>query len=159
MRRTLKYRATLAAIFLLGGCPSQSGTAQQEDLALPPGQRDLLAVCPQEAPDPSSPVLGRILQGTPERIPAGSIYTTGTLPALPPKLPDGPGKELVESFCVGCHSLRYIAMQPPLSAQQWAKEVDKMVRDYGAVVGDEARSQILSYLQMNFAEAAVPMRP
>lgn len=159
MRITQKDRATLAAIFLLCGCPSQSGTAQPEDLALPPGQRDLLAVCPQEAPEPSLPLLGRILQATPELIPAGSIYTTGTLPAVPPKLPDGPGKELVESFCVGCHSLRYIDMQPPLSAQQWAKEVDKMVRDYGAVVGDEARSQILSYLQMNFADSAGPRRP
>lgn len=99
------------------------------------------------------------MQETPELLPAGSVYTTGTLPVVPPKLPDGPGKELVESFCAGCHSLRYIAMQPPLSAQQWAKEVDKMVRDYGAVVSDEARSQILSYLQTHFAEAAATRRP
>ena len=159
MRKTLKYRATLAGISFLCGCPSQSGTAQQADLAPPPGQPDLLAVCPQEAPDPSLPILGRILQGTPEPLQAGSVYTTGALPALPPKLPDGPGKELVESFCVGCHSLRYIAMQPPLSAQQWAKEVDKMIRDYGAVVGDEARSQILSYLKTNFSEVTATSRP
>ena len=99
------------------------------------------------------------MQGTPEPLQAGSVYTTGALPALPPKLPDGPGKELVESFCVGCHSLRYIAMQPPLSAQQWAKEVDKMIRDYGAVVGDEARSQILSYLKTNFSEVTAISRP
>lgn len=159
MKPVLKSRATLAAIAVLCGCLGQPGTTQQQDLAPSPGQPDLLAACPQEAPAPSLPLTGRILQATSEILPVGTIYTAGTLPAFPPKLPDGPGKELVEIFCVGCHSLRYIAMQPPLSEQQWAKEVDKMIRDYGAVVGDEARMQILSYLKTNFSEVAAPKRP
>lgn len=159
MRGLLRHHAGLVVAISLGGCPSPSGTAQTQDLSSPGGQADLLAACAPAEPDPQVPRLGRILQETPEQLPAGSLYTTGSLPALPPQLPAGPGKELVESFCVGCHSLRYIAMQPPLSAQQWTKEVDKMIHDYGAVVSDEARTQILSYLQANFGAAAAATRP
>lgn len=159
MRKNQAYRVLLMTSFVLGGCPSQSATIQPADLGLPPGQPDLVAACPQDNPDPGLSPLGRILQATPESLPEGSVYTTGALPALPPKLPDGPGRELVETFCVACHSLRYIAMQPPLSAEQWTREVDKMIRDYGAVVGDEARSQILSYLKTSLSETAAPKRP
>ena len=66
----------------------------------------------------------------------------------------GDGRELVESFCVACHSLRYLTTQPPLPAKQWAATVDKMVQAYGAVVPDEARAQIVAYLQAHFASEA-----
>lgn len=159
MRSPLKRRAVLVVLLSLSGCPAPAGTAQTPDLGPPAAQPDLLAACQKEAPDPALPPLGRILQAAPERLPAGSLYTTGALPSLPPKLPDGPGKEQVEVFCVGCHSLRYIAMQPPLLAPQWEKEVDKMIRDYGAVVSDEARTQILGYLQASFAKPEGARRP
>lgn len=159
MMSTLEYRAALAAIVSLCGCPAQSGTTPTADLGAQPGPPDLRVVCAEPAPDPELPPFGRILQAAPEPLAAGAVYTTAGLPPLPPKLPAGPGKELVESFCVGCHSLRYIAMQPPLSAQQWTKEVDKMVHDYGAVISDEARGQLLTYLQTNFAVAVAPVRP
>jgi mono/diheme cytochrome c family protein len=84
----------------------------------------------------------------------GSAYRVAPFPLVPPELPAGSGRELVESFCVACHSLRYITTQPPLAPKQWAATVDKMVQSYGAVVPDEARAQIVAYLQSHFSPEA-----
>lgn len=47
----------------------------------------------------------------------------------------GPEGELVTSHCATCHSLDYLATQPPgKSAQFWRDAVTKMVKVYGAPI-------------------------
>lgn len=62
-------------------------------------------------------------------------------------LPVVDGIELMERYCVPCHSLRYIEMQPPLDHHAWEKTVTKMIKMYGAPVPDSATAkQIVDYL-------------
>ena len=62
-------------------------------------------------------------------------------------LPQAGNVELVERYCVACHSLRYIEMQPRLSRKSWEKIVDKMIHVYGAPIHDSVtREDIINYL-------------
>lgn len=62
-------------------------------------------------------------------------------------LPQAGDVELVETYCVPCHSLRYIQIQPEFSYKAWEKLVDKMITVYGAPVRDSAtRESIINYL-------------
>lgn len=62
-------------------------------------------------------------------------------------LPQAGNVELIESYCMPCHSLRYIEMQPELKYQEWEKLVDKMITVYGAPVRDSVkRRDIINYL-------------
>lgn len=141
----------IMGLSLLCGCPSQPVGVSAPEKSTPP-VREAPPAAPAPPPVPAPlPMLGRLLQPAPQVLAEGPVYAIGNLPLLPPELPAGSGKELVESFCAACHSLRYIAMQPPLSAKQWAASVDKMIKTYGAVVPDEVRPQILSYLQAHFS--------
>lgn len=75
--------------------------------------------------------------------------TVRTMPAEDVKtvLPQAGQVTLVETYCVPCHSLKYIEMQPTMSYAAWEKIVDKMIRTYGAPVRDtEARRDIINYL-------------
>lgn len=136
---------------LLCGCPSQPVSAPVPEKSAP-SVHEAPPVSPAPPPLPAPlPLLGRLLQPAPQILEEGPVYAIGSLPLVPPDLPAGPGKELVQSFCAACHSLRYIAMQPPLSAKQWTASVDKMIKTYGAVVPDEVRPQILSYLTAHFS--------
>ncbi|MFO0578048.1 MAG: cytochrome c [Polyangia bacterium] len=159
----------LALALALSGCPSRPVSAPTAEHA------PAAAECaPPTASSPSgtpgtaastavgtaSPPLGRILQAMPASLGEGPVYSAAPFPRVPPELPAGDGRALVESFCVACHSLRYLTTQPPLPAKQWAATVDKMVQAYGAVVPDEARAQIVAYLQAHFAsEAAGAVKP
>jgi mono/diheme cytochrome c family protein len=68
------------------------------------------------------------------------------LPHDEPDFPPGAGRDVFMSRCMVCHSLRYITMQPDFPGKTWGKEVDKMVKTYGAhITPDEAR-QITAYL-------------
>lgn len=136
---------------LLCGCPSQPVNAPvPEKSPAPVHEAESTKPAAPFVPAPLPP-LGRLLQPAPQLLKEGPVYEIGNLPLLPPELPPGSGKELVESFCAACHSLRYITMQPPLSAKQWAASVDKMIKTYGAVVPEEVRPQILGYLQVHFS--------
>lgn len=146
-------------VLALSGCPSRPVTAPAAEHTSP------AAECAPPAPSApaspktpavvkESPPLGRILQAAPAPLREGPAYVAAPFPLVPPELPPGDGKTLVESFCVACHSLRYITTQPPLAAKQWAATVDKMVQAYGAVVPDEARAQLVAYLQAHFASEA-----
>ena len=62
-------------------------------------------------------------------------------------LPQAGNVELVEMYCVPCHSLRYIEMQPRMTRKSWEKIVDKMIHAYGAPVRDSVtRTDIINYL-------------
>jgi mono/diheme cytochrome c family protein len=64
------------------------------------------------------------------------------------KLPDGPGKQLVERECLNCHNAHSIVTKRA-SADDWADEVDKMAAR-GAVLSDEETDQVVQYLATHF---------
>ncbi len=68
------------------------------------------------------------------------------LPHYQPDFPPGPGKDLFISRCGVCHSLRYVTMQPDFPKKTWTKEVDKMVKTYGAHISKTEADEIIGYL-------------
>jgi hypothetical protein len=77
-------------------------------------------------------------------------YDAGEYPLYYPELAPGDGKEAVETYCELCHSPRYITMQPPLPAQAWAAEVNKMRKTYGAAIPDDDAQRIIQYLGSHY---------
>jgi mono/diheme cytochrome c family protein len=66
-------------------------------------------------------------------------------------LKPGPGVELMEQNCSGCHSLDYVRMNAPfLTADGWKAEVAKMRGGYGAPVDDEDAARIVAYLAATY---------
>lgn len=80
----------------------------------------------------------------------GASYQVGAYPLYPATLAAGDGQTEVASYCNTCHSPRYIVMQPPLPAATWSAEVDKMVKNYGASIPDDATQKIVRYLQTHY---------
>ena len=76
------------------------------------------------------------------------------LPYYPPDFPPGKGRELFISRCGVCHSLRYITMQPDFSEKTWTKEVDKMIKTYGAHIDKKEAREIVDYLNSIKGKAA-----
>lgn len=68
------------------------------------------------------------------------------LPHYQPDFPSGEGKDLFISRCGVCHSLRYVTMQPDFPKKTWAKEVDKMIKTYGAHIDKKEADAITAYL-------------
>ncbi len=69
----------------------------------------------------------------------------------PVELKKAPGLEKVESHCSGCHSLDYIVMNSPFpNAALWEAEVTKMIRAFGAPIGDADAKIIVDYLKANY---------
>lgn len=81
---------------------------------------------------------------------ASFAVETGTvkisLPAENVRLKPGPGMDTAGKYCMICHSVDYIYMQPPLSKDQWHAEVMKMIKVYGAPVLDSDVDTIVNYL-------------
>jgi len=69
-----------------------------------------------------------------------------TIPAYQEALPDAPGREVFATACLSCHSTRYITMQPAISAAKWEETVKKMVKVYGAPIGDAQVPAVVGYL-------------
>jgi sulfite dehydrogenase (cytochrome) subunit B len=69
-----------------------------------------------------------------------------TLPAETVALKPGPGMDVTASQCRLCHSLDYITMQPPGGAKQWDGVVTKMVKVFGAPIGEPDAKSIVEYL-------------
>ena len=92
------------------------------------------------------------------RIAAGAFVLVVTLgapafaqeePAI--KLKEAPGLDKVEANCAACHSLDYVQMNSPfLNAAGWEAEVTKMIKAYGAPVGDADAAMIVDYLKKNY---------
>lgn len=78
-------------------------------------------------------------------------YGAGPYPSFTPELAEGDGKVEVQSFCMTCHSTRYITMQPPLPGPTWEAEVNKMMKTYGAPIPEGAAKKITAYLQEHYA--------
>lgn len=77
-------------------------------------------------------------------------YDAGEYPIYYPELIPDDGKDDVENNCELCHSPRYITMQPPLPAQAWADEVNKMRKTFGAPIPDDAAQRIIQYLGTHY---------
>ena len=78
-----------------------------------------------------------------------AVYIDSVLEAEDVKvvLPQAGDVELVERYCIACHSLRHIEMQPRLAQKDWQKLVDKMIKTYGAPIHDsETAERIANYL-------------
>ena len=69
----------------------------------------------------------------------------------PVGLKDAPGLDQVERNCSGCHSLDYIVMNSPFpNAAMWDAEVTKMIRAFGAPIGDDDAKAVGDYLKKNY---------
>jgi mono/diheme cytochrome c family protein len=68
------------------------------------------------------------------------------LPHFEPELPLAAGRDAYLVVCVGCHSPRYVTMQPFFAPRQWEETVDKMVKVYGAQIDQDQRSAVIQYL-------------
>jgi sulfite dehydrogenase (cytochrome) subunit B len=69
----------------------------------------------------------------------------------PVALKQAPGLDAVERNCSGCHSLDYIQMNSPfLNPAGWDAEVTKMIKAFGAPIGDADAKAIVDYLKANY---------
>jgi hypothetical protein len=63
----------------------------------------------------------------------------------------GLGRDVVELHCITCHSLDYLTMNAPfLDRHGWETEVNKMVKMFGAEIGETDTKIILDYLVTNY---------
>lgn len=72
---------------------------------------------------------------------------------LPPETASfkpGPGVGLANGNCLTCHSVEYVAMQPPLSQKGWTAEVKKMREKYGAQFSEDQIAPIVDYLTRTY---------
>jgi mono/diheme cytochrome c family protein len=81
----------------------------------------------------------------------GPKYSVGSYPLYWPELEPGEGRDLVTGYCNACHSPRYILMQPPLTHDQWAAEVGKMVKTFGIQIPDADQTTIINYLTAHYS--------
>jgi mono/diheme cytochrome c family protein len=66
-------------------------------------------------------------------------------------LKQAPGLDKVQGNCGVCHSLDYIQMNSVfLNATGWTAEVTKMIKAYGAPIGDDDAKAIAEYLAKNY---------
>jgi len=66
-----------------------------------------------------------------------------------PELPEGDGREVLESSCAGCHDLQ-TATKLRLTKSGWQELVARMV-GLGATVSDAQTPKLVDYLSKNFA--------
>ena len=93
---------------------------------------------------------GSIRQTMPSAATASASYDVAPYTLYPARLAADEGGKEVASYCNTCHSARYVTMQPPLPADTWTDEVNKMVRTYGASIPGDATQKILRYLQSHY---------
>jgi sulfite dehydrogenase (cytochrome) subunit B len=73
------------------------------------------------------------------------------LPDETATLRPGPNAELAQAVCAACHSLDYIAMQPPGRGRAfWDAEVAKMIQSYRASMSQAERDSIIDYLAQTY---------
>lgn len=87
------------------------------------------------------------------------IVATGTFASVASagedniQLKEGPGREIVETRCVACHSLDYIEMNSPiLDRKGWEASVGKMVRIMGARIDETEVQAIVDYLTTQYGK-------
>ena len=96
-----------------------------------------------------------IPQSLPAATSSNATFNGGQNPGQHIELVPGDGKDEVEYNCGLCHSLSYITMRPPLSAQSWAREVNLMRGFYGASISDGTAQKIVQYLGSHYTPETV----
>ena len=72
---------------------------------------------------------------------------TYQLPPETAELRPGPGRDTAQNNCMACHSVDYIAIQPPKKGKAfWESEVTKMIQTYKADIKAEDAKVISDYL-------------
>ena len=74
------------------------------------------------------------------------------LPPDPAKFKEGKGAELAQAHCFTCHSVEYIATQPPMPRKFWEAAVIKMRDKFGAPIPEEAVQPLVDYLTENYGK-------
>lgn len=114
----------------------------------------LLAVGPLDAQSQAGNYTSKnpesITQTVPSKQANGAKYSADAYPLHRPMLAPGEGREEVEAYCNTCHSTRYIIMQPPLPAQTWEVEVNKMIKTFGMTNPEGVAPKIINYLQKHY---------
>src|ERR1700694_4073124 len=86
-----------------------------------------------------------------------SVFVFSTAPARtqgrgqPIQLPEGPGKEIVQTTCNGCHALNLIVNSGGYTRQGWQDLFGTMV-----TLPDNQRGAVADYLAKNFPEQPRP---
>jgi len=60
------------------------------------------------------------------------------------------GAEIANGQCLTCHSVEYVAMQPPMPRAFWKSSVQKMQQKYGAPIPDDQVEPVVDYLTKNY---------
>jgi mono/diheme cytochrome c family protein len=84
-----------------------------------------------------------------------AIVLMASLPAMAGEdtiaLKEGPGRDVLLNNCAACHSLDYIQTNAPFPTQKvWDAEVTKMIKVFGAPIGDADAKIIVDYLANNY---------
>jgi len=95
--------------------------------------------------------LGAVAQPSTNLPAPGAKYSVASYPLYWPELEPGEGLPLVTGYCNACHSPRYILMQPPLTHDQWAAEVTKMVKTFGSQIPEADQPKIINYLATHYS--------
>jgi hypothetical protein len=101
------------------------------------------------------PVPETVPQSLPAATSSNATYGARQNPGQHIELVPGDGKDEVEYNCGLCHSLSYITMRPPISAQAWAREVNLMRGFYGASISDGTAQKIIQYLGSHYTPETV----
>jgi hypothetical protein len=73
------------------------------------------------------------------------------LPEETASLRPGPGVEAARNNCMSCHSVDYIAIQPPNKGEAfWEAEVNKMIKTYKAPIDEADVKTITDYLAKTY---------
>jgi len=94
--------------------------------------------------------LGTMQQAAPAALSMDAVYEVSAYPVPALELAPAEGRQDVQIYCNTCHSPRYITMQPPLPAETWEAEVNKMTKTFGATIPDESAKKIIQYLQAHY---------
>jgi mono/diheme cytochrome c family protein len=81
---------------------------------------------------------------------------TITLPAETATFKPGKGAELAQANCLVCHSVEYIATQPPMPRKFWEANVKKMIEKYAAPIPAEATATLAEYLTTTYGVPDAP---
>ena len=80
-----------------------------------------------------------------------ALWFPTSLPADPPKLPDGPGKAPFEKVCGNCHGVE-VAVSRRETKDGWNAIIDDMIQR-GAEASDDEFGQVSDYLAANFSKS------
>jgi sulfite dehydrogenase len=84
---------------------------------------------------------------------AGITSATALDIQLPPEtaaFKQDTGAEIANGQCLICHSVEYVAMQPPMPRAFWKSSIQKMQQKYGAPIPDDQVEALADYLTRNY---------